>query len=179
VSPARGTLEHLKRVDTFLMLQVGERRKDLSGRTNSAERPGSPETKSRPTVVIVDDNINDLILTERVIRKFHRPFHTAGLTNAQQAIDYLSGSGLYADRKKYPFPVLVIADLNMPCISGLQLLIWIRNRFPQHVLPFFLQTASEDPEVLKRAQFLRVNCFIRKANLAEELPSALDGIAPA
>ena len=156
-----------------------QRQKDLSGGPHRAERLSPTEAKSRPTVMIVDDDINDLFMTERVIRKFHRPFHTAGLTNAQQAIDYLSGCGPYADRKEYPFPILVIADLNMPCISGLQLLIWIRNRFPQHVLPFFLQTASEDPEVFKRAQFLRVNCFIRKAHLAEELPSALDGIGPA
>ena len=100
--------------------EANQRLKDLSRRTTNAEPPGRAEEKSRPTVLIVDDDVNDLFMTERVIQKFHRPFHTAGLTNAQEAIDYLSGSGPYADRKKYPFPVLVIADLNMPCISGLR-----------------------------------------------------------
>src|SRR6516162_1884132 len=47
--------------------------------------------------------------------------------DGQQAIEYLVGSGRYADRHKYPFPCLLLLDLNMPGKSGFDVLCWIRQ----------------------------------------------------
>ena len=50
------------------------------------------------------------------------------VANGEQAIGYLKGDGPYADRSSYPLPELVMLDLQMPRVSGLEVLKWIREQ---------------------------------------------------
>ena len=49
-------------------------------------------------------------------------------SDGQQAIDYLKGAGKYADREKFPLPCLVLLDLKLPYVMGLDVLKWIRQQ---------------------------------------------------
>jgi CheY-like chemotaxis protein len=80
------------------------------------------------TILLVEDERNDVFLLQH-------SFETAGISNplqvvedGQQAIDYLAGTGKYADRAQYPMPCLVLLDLKLPVKSGHDVLRWIHRR---------------------------------------------------
>ena len=50
------------------------------------------------------------------------------VTDSQQALDYLSGMGQYANRTQYPLPFIVFLDLKLPFIDGFEILTWIRQK---------------------------------------------------
>src|SRR5690348_14868056 len=80
------------------------------------------------TILLVEDERNDVFLLQYA-------FEAATITNAlqvsedgQQAIDYLAGTGKYADRARYPMPCLLLLDLKLPIKSGLDVLRWIHEQ---------------------------------------------------
>jgi len=77
------------------------------------------------TILLVDDDANDVFLLRHAMKK-------AGLTNpmqvvsdGQEAIDYLKGVGKFADRETFPLPILLLMDLKLPYVMGLDVLRWI------------------------------------------------------
>jgi CheY-like chemotaxis protein len=78
------------------------------------------------------------------------------------ALDYLAGTGNYADRDKYPFPSLVLLDLKLPYVLGLDVLKWIRSRNHLQLLPVVVLTASGERSDLERAYRAGANSFMVK-----------------
>jgi CheY-like chemotaxis protein len=87
--------------------------------------------------------------------------------DGQVAIDYLSGNGPYADREKHPLPCLVLLDLKMPKVSGLEVLDWIRQQPNLKKRVVVLFSASALPADLDRAYELGVNSYIEKPSTLE------------
>src|SRR5215467_763792 len=80
------------------------------------------------TILLVEDDQNDVFFFEYACKE-------AGITNpiqcvgdGRQAIDYLSGTGMYSDRAQFPFPGLVFLDLKLPIKMGLDVLRWVREQ---------------------------------------------------
>ena len=78
-------------------------------------------------ILHVEDEEDDVLFIQQAFKK-------AGITNplkavedGQSAIDYLAGTGKYAERQQYPLPAMVLLDLNLPGQSGFDVLKWIRN----------------------------------------------------
>ena len=78
------------------------------------------------TILQVDDDPNDVFLLHHAMKKMGvaNPIQVA--TDGQQAIDYLQGAVKFADRAKFPFPCLLLLDLKLPYVMGLDVLRWIR-----------------------------------------------------
>src|SRR5690349_8962654 len=96
-------------------------------------------------------------------------------TDGQQAIDYLQGAGKFADRVTFPFPCLVLMDLKLPYVMGLDVLRWIRWQ-PGTILPVVMLTASASEMDITEAYHLGANAFLTKpsdANRLEEMVRAL------
>lgn len=94
------------------------------------------------TILIIEDEEHDVDFLRRA-------FMRAGITNpiqvvsdGEQAKAYLQAAGKYSDRKTYPFPRIVITDLKMPHLSGLELLSWIRANPKYRVVPTIVLTSS-------------------------------------
>ncbi len=123
------------------------------------------------TILLVDDSENDLCLV-RVA------FESAGLKqtvqevhNGDEAIAYLQGDAPFEDRTKFPLPVAILLDLNMPMRNGFQVLEWLRAQPGLKRLTVIILTASLREEDVDRAFDLGANSFLVKPSSIEGLTS--------
>jgi CheY-like chemotaxis protein len=80
------------------------------------------------------------------------------------AIDYLSGSGAYADRETFPLPCLVLLDLSLPKKKGLEVLAWVRRHPTLKRLVVIVFSSSTLAVDIDRACDLGANSFVTKPN---------------
>jgi len=99
----------------------------------------------------VDDDINDSELLRAAIRKANLPCALQQVQDGEQAVAYLNGTGGYQDRERYPLPSLVLLDLKMPCLSGFEVLKWIRGHKTLNRLPVIMLSGSALQEDIHRA----------------------------
>ena len=108
-------------------------------RTGSGRAPKLP----RVTVLHIDDDPNDTELFQVAARRAKVQFSVQNVTDVEQAMAYLSGRGMYADRSVYPLPSLVLLDLKMPRETGFDMLRWIRKHPEVGNLPVVIFSGSE------------------------------------
>jgi len=123
----------------------------------------------------VDDDPNDVFLLRHAMQKvgFTNPVQVAA--DGRQAIDYLKGAGKFADREKFPFPCLVLLDLKLPYVMGLEVLKWIRQRTGPTVIVLLLTASAEDADIAS-AYRLGANAFLTKPSTAEKLEDMVKAI---
>jgi CheY-like chemotaxis protein len=124
-------------------------------------------------VVMVDDNGGDIFFVERCFdaSKVHNAF--ISFRRGQEFLAMLAQ--VKAGRK--PMPALVLLDLNMPGMNGLDVLSIVRADPFFHVMPIFcVLTSSRDPRDKERAQALDVSGFFTKAATMEEYISFFDAL---
>jgi CheY-like chemotaxis protein len=112
--------------------------------------------------------VNDVFFLQRTMRKagVANPIQVAG--DGQQAIDYLSGAGQFADRQTFPLPCLVLLDLKVPRLMGLDVLKWIRQQ-PGTALVVIVLTASAEHSDIAAAYRLGANAFLTKPSESSKL----------
>jgi CheY-like chemotaxis protein len=115
-----------------------------------------------PPVLYAEDEDNDVFIMKRAFRDAAVPNPLIIATNGQEAIDYLSGAGQYADRAKSPLPRLLLLDLKMPRVSGFEVLQWIRGQRNFDALPVVILTSSTHHEDMLKAYGLRANAYLIK-----------------
>lgn len=128
------------------------------------------------TILQVEDDSNDVFFLHKAMKKagVANPIHVA--KDGQQAIDYLKGAGKFADREKYPFPCLVLLDLKLPHVMGLDVLKWIRRQ-PGMALAVVILTASGEEADIAAAYRLGANAFLTKPSEASKLEEMVKAIA--
>jgi two-component system response regulator len=89
-------------------------------------------------------------------------------SDGQQAIDYLKGAGKFADRELFPVPCLVLLDLKLPYVMGLDVLRWIRKQ-PGTAFPVVMLSASAEDADIATAYRLGANAFLTKPSEASKL----------
>src|SRR5579859_3905894 len=127
------------------------------------------------TILQVDDDANDIFLLQHAMKKagVTNPIQVA--TDGQEAIDYLRGAGKFTDREKFPFPGLLLMDLKLPYVMGLDVLRWIRTQ-PRTPLMVIMLTASAEDADIAEAYRLGANAFLTKpseANKFEDMVRAI------
>lgn len=120
------------------------------------------------TILQVDDDPNDVILLQHAFRKVGVANPVQVASDGQQAIDYLRGAGVFADRARFPFPCLVLLDLKLPFVMGLDVLRWIRRQ-PGTALTVLMLTASASEADITEAYRLGANAFLTKPSEATRL----------
>ena len=128
---------------------------------------GTP--RDRLIILVAEDDPNDTLLLRRAFDKngIDLPVHVS--IDGQDAIEYLRGSGLYADREKYPFPRAIITDLKMPRCSGFELLEWLNEHAECSVIPVVVLSASAEDRDVKRCFELGANAYFQKPSSFAEL----------
>lgn len=79
------------------------------------------------TVLLVEDDLNDIFLVKRAFKMAHIQNPLQVVTDGLEAINYLRGEGKYGDRHAHPLPKLVVMDIKMPRRSGFEVLEWIKH----------------------------------------------------
>jgi CheY-like chemotaxis protein len=126
------------------------------------------------TILQVDDDPNDIFLLQHAMRKVGvaNPLQVAD--DGQQAIDYLQGAGKFTDRVQFPFPCLVLMDLKLPYVMGLDVLRWIRRQ--RTALTVVMLTASASEADIVEAYHLGANAFLTKPSEASKLEEMVRAI---
>ena len=127
-------------------------------------------------VLLVEDNSDDVDLLKLSFRKWRltNPLHIAN--SGANAIDYLAGYGIYADRLRHPFPSLVLLDLDMPGVTGFEVLEWLRGQPQFRKLAVVVLTGSDDGDDIQRAYRLGADSFLVKLHDEEKLRAMIDDI---
>src|SRR5512142_2308668 len=81
-----------------------------------------------PIILIVDDAEDDVFILRFALKKAGTHCEIRVVGDGQSAMDYLAGAGQYADRAKFPFPLVTIVDFHLPRRSGLEVLAWARQQ---------------------------------------------------
>jgi len=115
------------------------------------------------TVLLVEDDLNDIILVKRAFKMARIKNPLQIVTDGQEAISYLRGDGKYADRSAHPLPKLIVMDIRMPRRSGFEVLEWVKDcSKPLHRIPVVIVSSSEDPADINRAYELGANAYMVK-----------------
>jgi len=119
-------------------------------------------SRARGTILLVEDERNDVFLLQHA-------FEAATITNAvqvledgRQAIDYLAGTGKYADRAEYPLPCLLLLDLKLPMKSGLDVLRWIQQQPQLRMLIVVVLSSSRNRSDVDAAYQLGARSYLVK-----------------
>jgi two-component system, response regulator len=114
------------------------------------------------TILLVEDNPSDINLTKRAFEKGHITNNLVVAEDGQEALDYIFGNGVYANRDISQLPTLILLDLKLPKISGLEVLKRIRAADIIKRLPVVILTSSKEDEDVAASYDLGVNSYIRK-----------------
>lgn len=123
----------------------------------------------RDTLLLVEDNPDDVALFKRALLKTALDFPLQVVSDGEAAIAYLSGAGPYADRSKHPLPRLVLMDLKLPRKSGHEVLEWLRADPELRRLPVVVLTSSREISDINRAYDNCANSYLVK-------PFGFDGL---
>jgi CheY-like chemotaxis protein len=114
------------------------------------------------TVLLAEDNSTDALMVQRAFKKANLLNPVQVVDDGDKAVAYLAGDGPYADREKYPLPVLLLLDLKLPRRSGLEVLEWLRQQPAIKRLPVVVLTSSKENADINRAYDLGANSYLVK-----------------
>ena len=127
-------------------------------------------------VLYAEDDENDVFFMQRAFKQAGIVNPLRIVTNGQRAVEYLAGTGPYANRELHPMPGLVLLDLSMPGKSGHDVLKWIRSEPSTSTLPVIVLTSSNQESDIDRAYQMGVNGYLIKPGKPNELVSMVKGI---
>ncbi|HEY2364589.1 MAG TPA: response regulator [Candidatus Angelobacter sp.] len=122
-----------------------------------------------PTILLVEDTPSDATLIRRSFEKTNVLNPIVWTKNGQEALAYLSGLGQYSDRTKYPVPALILLDLDLPEMSGFELLQWKRSQPNIRRIPVVILTIDSASSTVNAAYDLGANSYLVKPGNPEEV----------
>lgn len=117
---------------------------------------------STALILLVEDNPDDEALTLRAFKKNNLTTEIVVARDGVEALDFLFGTGIYQDRDTSERPQIVLLDLKLPRIDGLQVLEKIRANEATRGLPVIILTSSREQQDVLTSYRLGANSYIRK-----------------
>ena len=117
---------------------------------------------SEKIILLVEDNADDEALTKRAFRKNNILNELHVCRNGVEALDFLFGTGPHAGREHTIRPAVILLDLNLPLLSGLEVLRRLRADERTQLLPVVILTSSKEEQDLIEGYRLGANSYVRK-----------------
>src|SRR4051812_10854871 len=129
------------------------------------------------SILLAEDNRDDVFLMQRAFELAAIPNQLLVVNNGQEAVNYLAGKGVYAERGRYPLPGLLPLDLKMPWMDGFDVLSWLRRQRQFQTLPVVILTSSKlQADIVDRSGRTGVYDYRVKPHDIEELVGLLTDI---
>ena len=116
----------------------------------------------------MEDEENDVLFMQQAMKKAGVPNPIRVATDGQQAIDYFKGTGKFANRAEFPLPGLVLLDLKLPRVMGLDVLKWIREQSEVATIVVILTSSKEETDITT-AYHLGANGYLVKPSDLSQL----------
>jgi two-component system, response regulator len=114
------------------------------------------------TILLVEDNPDDELLTRRTLKKSNVCNEVVVARDGAEALDYLFATGTHEGRDSSALPQVILLDLDLPKVDGLEVLRRIRSNERTKRMPTVIFTSSEDQEDLVNSYGLGANSYVRK-----------------
>ena len=113
-------------------------------------------------LLLLEDSEEDIFLFRRSVSKVGREVALQCVRNGDEAQQYLRGENKFADRERFPMPAVIFCDLQLPGMSGLEFLEWLRREPVLRAMPCVIYSGSANPADVQTAYETGVTSFIVK-----------------
>jgi len=120
------------------------------------------ERKKERTILLVEDNPDDVALTLRALEKHNIKNKVTVARDGAEALDYLFATGAYSDRDTSVMPAVIILDLKLPKVDGLTVLERMRADERTKLVPVVILTSSKEEQDMIKGYKLGANSYVRK-----------------
>jgi CheY-like chemotaxis protein len=134
---------------------------------------GNPMLKP---ILLVEDKADDRDLITRALKRINCPLVIQTAETGKEAIAYVRGEGLYADRQNYPIPVLILMDLQLPDMKGTEIIQKLRAESQTRWVPMILITGNEGPGVASAGYRAGASAVLGKPYSLEELEQQMTAV---
>jgi CheY-like chemotaxis protein len=124
-----------------------------------------PELKH--AVLLIDDSEDDRLFMRRALHQNRRLTVVGEVCDGEEAVAYLGGEGVYANRAEHPFPDVLLLDLKMPRKTGFEVLEWLQTQAFQDLMVIVV-SGSFLREDVDRSTALGAHAHFKKSALKEE-----------
>lgn len=121
------------------------------------------------TILLVEDEEDDVFFMKRAMERLGIIKVLRVVEDGQQAINYLKGTGFYKDRERFPLPGLILLDLKLPEVMGLEVLKWIRQQSCFSSIIVVVLTSSNLASDMNEAYRLGANSYLIKPRDSKKL----------
>src|SRR5438132_7755131 len=123
----------------------------------------------RQNILLVENDEEDILLVKNAVKAAKIDQIVFRVRSGEDAVAYLSGQGKYASKKDLPLPSLILLDLNLPGMSGFELIKWIRGQSDLALIRIVVFTAYQRISDINEAYDLGANSYILKRRRFEDL----------
>jgi two-component system, response regulator len=127
-------------------------------------------------VLLVEDNMSDAELTIRALKKNNLANNLVHLEDGQEALDYIFAEGTYSDRNIEDTPKIILLDLKMPRIDGIQVLQKIKSDERTKKIPVIILTSSKEDPDIQECYNLGANSYVVKPVQFDKFITAVSSI---
>ncbi len=118
--------------------------------------------KTAHAILLVEDNPADVKITQRALRDGGLPVELIVVRDGQEAVEYLTRQGAYSTQSDWRVPDLILLDINLPRLTGLQVLERIRSTPALRATPVVVLTTSRRQEDVQQMYAAGANTYIEK-----------------
>jgi CheY-like chemotaxis protein len=127
-------------------------------------------------ILAVEDEESDAIILRLAFQKAQILRRLVVVRDGQEAVDYLRGTGVYADRALHPLPALIVLDLKLPRMNGFDVLAWLAEQSNLKEIPTVVLSSSSDPSDIEKARLLGAREYFVKPHSFEDLKSVVQQV---
>lgn len=142
-----------------------------------SESHAAPSAGGPHCILLVEDDADDAALAKRALARTRIANEVMHVADGESARDYLFGLGRWSDRDVKRCPELILLDLKLPRMSGLELLQRLRAHEATRLVPVVVLTSSPDDEDIARSYGLGANSYVRKPVDYTAFRKAIDELA--